>query len=167
MMNAKKNWQHLLTAAATTAVLALSAGAYAEWGERGEGCDHGPMGKHRMMGGMMGDPEHRLHKMAKFLDLSDEQQAQMEAYIAPLKDAHKARREAHEQLHQDFRQAVDEGATDAQLRALAEQLGQMVAQGAMTRVKTMQYFKSILTPEQLEKLEKMKEMRGPRKGRHS
>lgn len=154
-----KTWQHLLTAAATILVMSTSPVTVAEEAKEwsGEhGCKHRFGGSRGMHGGMMGNPDIMLKRLTRFLDLTDEQVAQM-AQLVGDKEERKAQRDAMRDLHERLRQAAEEGAVESQLQALAEQLGQQFAQQAMTRINMMRQMKAILTPEQLERLGEIKE----------
>ena len=111
-----------------------------------------------------------IHRLARFLDLSDEQIAQAEqlkedAQVAsqPLTEQGRTLRETlGELLQQENPSAVEVGETVIALRDIRQQLGDI-------REDLFNSFEGLLTPEQLERLEQYKERRGrdrrPRPGR--
>jgi len=127
---------------------------------------HGPGGPGMMHGGMHGpiSAEHVEH-MARALDLTDEQKAtakqihhEIFAKAQPLFEQHRQQMDELETLLDGAnpdpaevgRKAIAAHATHNQIKALHED--------AFAR------FKAILTPDQLEKLNKMREQHGPEDG---
>lgn len=138
----------------------------------GPGRGHGGPGAHRgghgghhggHHGGEYGLPVERL---ARFLELSDEQVAAAkaireaaEAQAEPLKEAHKA-------LRQEMRTLLDAENPDATaIGEAAIELHEGRERSRAIRAQAKADFAALLTAEQLEKLETLKDARGHRKSR--
>lgn len=127
----------------------------------GHGPGHHPRG---MSGAGPGpgpdDPEMHAEMMARHLDLTDEQQAQLEELLVARRDQREATRDQMraarealaDQIHADV---FDETA----VRAAAAQVAVLEADQAVARAQMFQEIKQILTPEQLERMQQMREER--------
>lgn len=155
-MNTMKNWRYLITGLTTLAV--VSFGSYSMAGDPvNPGKDraarhHGFHHSH----GAEGKGARHLQHMIKTLELSDEQRQALAAH----KDEQRVNyREQRKQLHQARRalhDAIANNASEAEIAQLADKLGDLSAQQAVSRAKDKQFFVSLLTPEQKEKLEQRK-----------
>jgi len=130
--------------------LVLAGGAYA--GQDSKPCpDHPPMHKFgpeqggRAMGHMM-----------KELNLTEAQQAQLKTQREAQEQNRKARFEKMKTAREALHQAVESGASDAKLKSLAADIGKLESENALDMAKSQQAFMAILTPEQKQKMEKMR-----------
>lgn len=143
------------------AIGVTSAGvAFAGHG-KGEGCSHG---KHMKMGKGDYDGEHRLERMTKKLDLSEEQRQQIRTVF----DANQAERQA---LHDNMQQnretlrklMASENPAEADIRAIADTQGQLKADMIMMRTQTKLAIQAVLTDEQKAKMQRMRDKHQGRK----
>lgn len=105
--------------------------------------------------------EHRIEMMSEILDLSEEQEQQIEALLQAQFEQKSTQREqmrAGQQELRDKMQATD--FNEAEFRALAEQQAKLKIDLMVEKAKTKQQIAAILTPEQQEKAEKLMELRG-------
>src|SRR5688500_18530897 len=128
----------------------LTANAYAGSKQDGEACPHG-IHKEWHGGG------HFMHKMAKQLDLSEDQQQQLKALHEEnkpqLRAQHEALRENHEKMHELI---ASGGYSEDKASQLAEQQGTITAEVARLRAAHMAKLYALLTPEQQKKFSTMK-----------
>jgi len=161
------------TALGLLAALSLTAMAAAP--AAGEGCEHqgrpgmaGAEGHHggRMGHGAMGAGEGQMSghmgghmgglspKMLQSLQLSDAQRAQVteltQAQAKTMQEPMSSSRARHEQLDQLSRAPSFDA---AKARALADELGQQMAQHLFQRVQLQSQLRALLTPEQLKQLD--------------
>lgn len=160
-------WQHFITAAATAAALGASTLVFAGHDSSaedysGDGCKHD--GKYDKKD--RGDPEKRLKRLAKKLDLTDEQQAQLKTRMEQDLASDSARRESMKALREELQKAAKNNASEEDIHKLADQLGDLIAEGAIARANKKKSMDEILTPEQQKEfsalMEKMRE-RGSKK----
>ncbi len=112
-----------------------------------------------------------VEHMARGLDLTDDQQTQIKTILETARNAseplHKQMDEAHKQLEA----ATANGQFDeAQVRALANQQAQLMADSIVEHERTKSRIFAILTPEQRAKADEMHKRGGPRRrhgGPHS
>jgi Spy/CpxP family protein refolding chaperone len=134
----------------------LVAAAFALHAE-GPGCPHS-MGM--MHGGMMhGDMEQHMEFMAKALDLTDEQKAAAKKIHAEVFAKAKPLMEQSEKQWQEIHDMLESGSTDA--TAIGQRM--IAAHASREELKAlhedaMAKFSALLNAEQLEKLNKFKEM---------
>ncbi|MFC3151548.1 Spy/CpxP family protein refolding chaperone [Litoribrevibacter euphylliae] len=135
-------------------VLTLSLPVLAFRGGMGDGFD----GRHH-------DPMQKFERMSLMLDLTDEQIAQVRPVIEQqMKD--KVERHNRKDSMRDLRKAIDNGASQAEIEAIADKAASAVKQRILDRAKVMSAMNQVLTPEQKEKLEKLKSLRENRMSRH-
>ncbi|WP_331346746.1 Spy/CpxP family protein refolding chaperone [Cellvibrio sp. UBA7661] len=147
-------------------VILLSAASVmpAMAGDSGKRCDV----KHHIgqWGGHDGMGERELRHLGHALDLTDEQKAT----LASQRDANKAAREAlHSRLsgaRTALATAVEAGANEAELTALADTLGKLQAEQVLASLKARQAFLAVLTDEQKTKMTELKSKRMERKKEH-
>ncbi len=140
----------------TTAIAAMIAGAaltgtaYAKGGFGGRG-------------GFGGDAA--IEHIIRALDLDDSQRAEVrriaDAARPQARSIADTLRDSHEQLATLTKADVLD---EAALRSLADARGDVMADAMVARVQVMQQIRAVLTPEQLEKMDTMRDRRG--KGRH-
>ena len=118
------------------------------------------------------DPMKRLEHMSLMLDLTDEQIAQVKPVIQKqLQDRREARssekrNQRGAQRHQAMKQleeAIDRGASQAEINLIAEKAGEnageRVRNRILNRAEIMVAVRNVLTEEQKAKLEKLQELR--------
>lgn len=151
-------WQHFITAAATTAALSVSTFVFAGHDGITESDGEKKVCKHDKKD--RGDSEKRLKRLAKKLDLSDEQQAQLKARMAESESSDSARRESMKKLRNELQQAATDNASKEDIHKLADQLADLIAEGAIARANKKKTMDDILTPEQQKEFDAlMKKMR--------
>ena len=111
------------------------------------------------------DPEMMLERMTEQLGLSDQQSDQLEALFTAhrkaMRSVHEAMRTAREALNaQIHAETIDEAA----IRKAAGVMAVLEADQAVNRAKLFQEIRGILTPEQFQKLEQIREERRERMG---
>jgi Spy/CpxP family protein refolding chaperone len=99
--------------------------------------------------------------MANYLELTDAQKEQAKAIFQDARAQSKPVADQLRQLRQGAKAAVKEGRSEAELEQIAQRTGPLVSQLAANHLKAMAKFRAILTPEQVDKLDKIPE-RGPR-----
>ncbi len=165
----------MLGAGVATGGGALAHGGYARGGG---GWGGGMMGGPMMGGSMMGGPIRSVFheaKLARMLDLTPEQRRRMRDIVTeareaamPLADELLGLRESmHEGMLKGMRgEGLDEEKVRRDAARMGEIMGELMVIGARTRTKMA----ALLTPEQQEKMEKMKRIRHegghPGAGRH-
>ena len=100
----------------------------------------------------------------RVLDLSDEQKATLKAQRDANKDAQLAVKKQLHEARAALTTAVEAGANEAELNALAETLGRLQAQQALAGAKNHQAFLAVLTQEQKDALAEFNSKRFERKG---
>lgn len=153
-MSTMKNWRHLITGITTLAVVSFGTYALAEeTADPATGCK-GKHGFHQHMKG-----ERPMEHMARFLELTDEQQQTLAAHREEQRATYREQRQQVRQAQRALHEAVANNADEAEVAALADKLGDLKAQQVLARAKDKQFLISILTPEQKEKMEQMKAKR--------
>jgi Spy/CpxP family protein refolding chaperone len=103
--------------------------------------------------------------MQEKLGLTDEQVEQMEqlmtAHMEKMKESHEAIQEKRKALEE----AVESGAGEEAIRAAAAELGTALGDAAVLRAAHIEEVKNILTEEQIEKWQLLKEERKERRGK--
>lgn len=150
------SWQHFVTAAATTAALTLSSGALADKGGDGDYSGKDCKGGHEYRADGK-NAEKRLKRLAKKLDLTDEQQAQIKTRMESNRSVASARRDEIHNLRSQLQQAARDNASDGEINALADKLGNLIAEGAVAKVQREKYMNEVLTDEQQQEYQKIKE----------
>lgn len=111
--------------------------------------------------------EHRLDMMSEVLDLSDDQQQQIEALYQTQYEQNSATREQMRAGQQELRDKMRaDDFNEAEFRSLAEKQAQLKTDRMVEKAKIKQQIFAILTPEQQEKANKLMSLRGEGKGRH-
>lgn len=106
--------------------------------------------------------KHSSH-FGRGLDLSDAQKETLKAQREANKVAHIAAKDQLKVAYAALNSAVEAGANEAELNALAETLGRMHAQQALAGAKKHQAFLAVLTDEQKQALSERKSKRMERK----
>ncbi len=129
------------------ALLALSA-VYTPAQGPGRGFRHGPGGGH----------------VFDQLDLTDQQQSAIKEILAAEKAANEPIFQELASVRKELNEATAEGKFDeAQVQALATRHGQAMAQLMVERERVKSQIYAVLTPEQREKAEQLRNRRGPRR----
>ena len=114
-------------------------------------------GKHGKRGGRHGGGKHMMKRMAKHLDLTDDQKAQIKTMRETQKADNQGLRDQMKQLRQEMRSLDKNDATA--VAALAARKGELSQQMFTARNQSQLAFEAILTPEQKAKLAEMKAKR--------
>lgn len=152
----KSSPMKFITAAVVVAVLGAAIGL-AETA-RGHWHDGGP--------GMFGG--HALHFMSHYLNLTEDQQAQMKQIMQNERPNFKPLMQQLRQSRQQARQIAEAGTFDeSQAQAYANQQAQIQAQLTVLRLKTASEMYKVLTPDQQTKLNAFLDKRQQRMQQHS
>lgn len=108
-------------------------------------------------------PDHGGKRFENFLELTDAQKETLRAQHKAEKSAQRALHSKIAEAHQALNTAVESGANEAELSALAETLGKLHAEQALAGAKAHKAFIAVLTPEQKQKLAEAKAKREERK----
>lgn len=112
-------------------------------------------------GGQDGPPRFLLPRIAELLDLTDAQIAQAKALLEELKVSGEPLREQGEALRAELRELLEGNAPDATaVGTLVIELHGLAEEGRALRDQFEGDFAAILTPEQLERWELAKDLRG-------
>jgi Spy/CpxP family protein refolding chaperone len=140
----------------------LLAGTHAFGWSGGPGmrdCQNGP----RATQGMMGEQrqEQQQQKMAVILDLSEEQQQQLQA----LREQHRQQQQALRTEMQASREQLREvaranDADEASIRAAVQEHAELKTRMMVDSAKHRQQVAALLTPEQQQKMEQLRELKG-------
>lgn len=151
-----KSFKLLATAALLLGSITLATSGFA--GERGnkyhgghDGWGYGKGGTH----------------LVRFLDLTDTQKETLKAQRESNKTANDALRAKIVDTRDALEVAIDAGANDAELAALAETLGKLHAEQVLAGAKAHKSFVAILTDEQKQKLADIKAKREARRNNHT
>ncbi len=111
------------------------------------------------------DPERMLDRMTERLDLTDQQRQDLDAVFTnhrkTMRPTHEAMRTARESLDSQIHaEDFDEGA----IRKAAAVMAVLEADQAVGRARLFQEIRGILTPEQVEKFEQLREERQEKRG---
>lgn len=154
-----KIFKVLATSALLLGAIALAAPGFAG-GDTGR--DRGDWKHHSERGQGHGDK-----RLEKLLDLTDAQKETLKTQ----RDANKVARDALHTKIADTREslasAVESGANDAELAALAETLGKLHAEQALAGAKAHRAFVAVLTDEQKQKLAELKTKREEHRKSHA
>lgn len=103
-----------------------------------------------------------VEHMARALSLTDAQQTQIKAILETAKAADEPRRSKMEEVHSQLEAATAHGQFDeGQVRALANQQAQLMADSIVEHERTKSKIYAILTPEQRVKADEMHKRGGP------
>lgn len=137
-------------------VLLLGSVALAMPGFAGE---RGGKGEWRQHGGWEGHGG----RIEKLLDLTDAQKETLKAQREAQADAREAQQAKIAKAHEALAAAVEAGANDAELSALADTLGKLHAEQVLAGAKARKAFVAVLTDEQKQKLADLKAKREERR----
>ena len=104
----------------------------------------------------MGAQPQQFKKLAKKLDLSDQQKVQVQALVEQMKSAREADKGKVKAQRDAFRNLVESNASEAELKAQADQMAAGMSEHMVQASLNMRAFRAILTPEQLAKMDAMK-----------
>lgn len=91
------------------------------------------------------------------LNLTEEQRESVKNILESARETAETERKAIADAREALHKAVTEGADETAIREAATNLGKVIGDQAVSRAATMTSIKKVLTEEQLEKLQKMKE----------
>lgn len=156
-MKTMKSWRYLITGVTTLTLMSVGSVSLAEVGVVKQD-DKIQQHSLRHVDGPRLDKKH-FRKMNHALGLTQEQKQllaeQREVRKPELQQQRKALAEARRALHS----AIEANADEAQLQHIADELGSLIAQQTLAKAKQQQFFLSVLTPEQKEKLAQLKQER--------
>ncbi|MFA0810026.1 Spy/CpxP family protein refolding chaperone [Microbulbifer epialgicus] len=139
-----KNWKLAVGSLALAGVLAFPAASMAFGGSE----DHHKRG---------------FEHMARELQLTEGQKAQLKANRDGTREASKVQRERLNELRKQIHSAIESGADQANLDQLGVELGRLKVQQMQNHYQMRQQFEAILTDEQKAKLEELKAERKERR----
>lgn len=123
----------------------------------------GPVLAHGKRGG---DPEQRVERMTRKLDLSEEQRTAILAIVEESGPAMSERREAMRENRAALREVVESAdADDAAIQALADTHGELAADLVMERAQMKRAIRAVLTPEQQAMADEQREAHAERRGK--
>lgn len=126
---------------------------------------HGSFGGARG-GGKLFASSFQLAYLARHLDMTDEQKAQLREVLEAARPEADRLAEAmidNREAMKAFRES--DSLSEAEIRQVADQQGKVVADMMVLHARVHSQIRGILTPEQFERFEKMRQRHG-RKGRH-
>ncbi|WP_444958341.1 Spy/CpxP family protein refolding chaperone [Microbulbifer sp. ZKSA002] len=141
-----KNWKTVVGSLALAGVVAVPA--------VGMACD----GKGRMEG-----RGHGPEKIAKELELTEAQKDQLKELRESNREGKIAKREEMHKAYEELREAIRSGADQQTLASLGAEIGKLEVAKMQSRNQMRTQFESVLTDEQLAKLETLK---AEKKDRH-
>jgi hypothetical protein len=94
------------------------------------------------------------------LNLTEEQADKVQDILKEARSQAESARDAHADAVEALEDAVAEGADKEEIRKAAGKLGEAIADGALHRVQVLASIKEVLTEEQREQLERMKDRIG-------
>ena len=151
--------RRILFTALVLAAMAVPGAALAQ----GYGGPHGMGGPDGFGGPGLHRFEEMLPELAVVLDLSDEQQAQIEAILDAELPAIETMRDQLRDAHQAFRASQQPGAFDeAAIRAFAQSQSQTHVELMVAGARTMSRIHNVLTAEQQQRLEELRALRPER-----
>jgi len=154
--------QKLATTAGLIALLTVSGVALAGGPFGGDGDGFG----HRGMRGGPGDMLGMLPRLLHHLDLSEDQQAEVEAILEEARPAiHDLRQQMREARETHMASQTPGVFDEAQARTFAETVGSLTSDLTMTTLETHARVLAVLTPDQLAQLEELREQWGKGRGR--
>lgn len=137
-----KRWMRWMGIGAVSAGLLLAQPPAA--GRRGDaGAGAGAAARQRPHRGMV--------LIARMLDLTEEQKAQVQAIVKDARAQAAALAPQLKEQRQAIQDAVTSNPSDSTIRNLADKQGELISQLTVIRIKSMVKFFAILTPEQKEK----------------
>ncbi|GAA5444967.1 hypothetical protein Misp06_03160 [Microbulbifer sp. NBRC 101763] len=139
-----KNWKLAVSSLALAGVLAFPAATMASGG----GGDHHKRG---------------FEHMARELQLTEGQKAQLKANRDGTREARNAQREQLNALRKQIHTAIESGADQATVDQLGAELGRLKVQQMQSHHQMRQQFEAILTDEQKAKFEELKAERKERR----
>jgi protein CpxP len=157
MMKTIKSWRYLITGVTTLTLMSIGSVSLAEVDVANQSYK---TQQHRVHHA----DSSRLHKkhfrnMNHALALTQEQKQllaeQRDLQKPELQQQRKALAETRRALHA----AIENNADEAQLENIADELGFLIAQQTLAKARQQQFFLSVLTPEQKEKLTQLKQER--------
>lgn len=153
-MNTIKNLRHLITGFTALAVISLGSYALAEEAvDSGRDCKGKQSFHHHMKG------ERPVKHMARFLELTEEQKQALAAHKNEQRADYRAQRQQVRHAERALHQAIANNADEAEVKLLADKLGDLNAQQIVAKAKEKQFLLSILTEEQKEKMDRVKSER--------
>lgn len=154
-MNTMKHLRHLITGFTALAVISLGSSALAEEAvDPGKDCRGKQSFHHHHMKG-----ERPVKHMARFLELTEEQKQVLAAHKSEQRADSRAQRQQVREAQRALHQAIANNADEAEINLLADKLGELNAQQIVAKAREKQFLLSILTPEQKEKIERVKSER--------
>jgi Spy/CpxP family protein refolding chaperone len=96
-------------------------------------------------------PHRGMVLIARMLDLTEEQKAQVQAIVKDARTQAAALAPQLKEQRQAIQDAVTSNPSDSAIRNLADKQGDLISQLTVIRIKSMVKFFAILTPEQKEK----------------
>lgn len=151
----KNQMKTILLPLVTVSLLGVASASYADRG----GCDYRAGGKpangQKFAGKAGFDDGMKVERMARKLDLNENQQSQIQAIM----DASKEDRQALRATMQNNREALKEAMgsdNTAIIRSLADQKGDLMAEKIVMRANTRSQIKAVLTPKQQEEFASIK-----------
>ncbi|QFT54158.1 Spy/CpxP family protein refolding chaperone [Microbulbifer sp. THAF38] len=139
-----KNWKLMLSSLALAGVMAAPAATMA----------FGAEGGHHKRG---------FEHMARKLELTEGQKAQLKANRDSNSESRNAQRQQLQELRKEIYTALESGADQATLDQLGAELGKLQVQKMQNHFQMRQQFEAILTDEQKAKFEELKEQRKERR----
>ncbi|MCO1333955.1 Spy/CpxP family protein refolding chaperone [Microbulbifer sp. OS29] len=133
-----KNWKMVVGSFALAGVMVVPAVSMACDNARAHGRAQGP------------------EKIAKELQLTEAQRAELKEYRGARRESKLAQREQMHKLRGEIREAIQSGADQATLANLGAELGKLEVAKMQRRNQMLERFESVLTEEQLAKLESLK-----------
>jgi Spy/CpxP family protein refolding chaperone len=106
---------------------------------------------------MMMTPQQRFERMATYLNLTPQQREQAQALMDQARQASEPIKAQLKQNHQLLADAIKTGKSEAELDRLATQQGVLVGQLTAIHAKAMQKGYAMLTPEQKQKADQMRQ----------
>jgi protein CpxP len=111
--------------------------------------------------------EHKLEMMSEILDLSDDQEEQIETLLQQQWSSREEHREQRQADRDELRNLLTgDDFNEAEFRALAMEKAQQKVDKMVEHAKLKQQIYQLLSPEQQEKAEKLMAMRGKHGRRH-
>ncbi len=135
-------------------------------GPCGQHGGHGP-GHHRGMGAMgpCGHPGMPMMRALARLDLSESQRSRVQAIMDQVREQMEAHRRAMRSIREQLA-ALDPGSYDEKaVRKLASQLSEQMTEMVVLTQQTRSRIHAVLTPEQQQQLEKLRQQREARRAR--
>lgn len=161
-----KHLKPMLAALATTAIISVALVAHAADSDTTDQGDH-RYHQRGQNGDADGDIKHNYTERRgppfdKILNLTDAQKQTLAAAHAEQKASQQAFHEKLRSAHEALDKACDANADDATLSKLSNDLGALIAQQEIVRIKARRQFLSLLTADQKQKLDAFEaEHKGP------